>query len=82
MKRLNDYKKHDPRAPKWASELMDSLKKGKNWISNIMIYGSIKGKTTIEKSVIAQEMYAKGESVKSIAKHMGLSKSRIYEYLK
>ncbi len=62
--------------------IIDSLKKGKNWISNKMIYSSIKGKTTKEKAIIAQQMYAKGESVKSIAKHMGLSKSRIYEYLK
>ena len=62
--------------------IIDSLKKGKNWISNKMIYGSIKGKTTKEKAIMAQQMYAKGESVKSIAKHMGLSKSRIYEYLK
>jgi DNA invertase Pin-like site-specific DNA recombinase len=62
--------------------IIDSLKKGKNWISNKMIYSSIKGKTTKEKAIIAQQMYAKGESVESIAKHMGLSKSRIYEYLK
>ena len=58
------------------------MEKGKNWNSKEMEYDSIKGLPTKEKAIIAQSMYNKGESVKSIAQYMGLSKSRIYEYLK
>ena len=36
----------------------------------------------LNKSKRAQELYLKGIKVEEIAKELGLSKSRIYEYLK
>jgi predicted transcriptional regulator len=55
---------------------------GKNWNSKSGIYTNIKGDEIINKSKRAQELKSKGISVVQIAKELGLSKSRIYEYLK
>lgn len=55
---------------------------GKNWNSKTGVYTNIKGKETLNKSKIAQELKSKGIPVVQIAKELGLSKSRIYEYLK
>ncbi len=55
---------------------------GKNWNSKSGTYSEIKGVEIINKSKLAQEFRAKGIPVAQIAKELGLSKSRIYEYLK
>ncbi len=55
---------------------------GKNWNSKSGIYTNIKGVETLKKSKRAQELKSKGISVVQIAKELGLSVSRIYEYLK
>lgn len=62
--------------------MLNLLKKGKNWISSKLMWEPIKQMPTKKKALMAQEMRSEGESVKAIALHMGLSKSRIYEYLK
>jgi predicted transcriptional regulator len=56
--------------------------KGKNWNSKLAIYTNIKGVETLIKSKKAQELKDEGCSVEEIANKLGLSKSRIYEYLK
>ena len=55
---------------------------GKNWNSKSGTYSEIKGVEIINKSKLAQEFRTKGIPVTKIAKELGLSKSRIYEYLK
>ena len=55
---------------------------GKNWNSKLGTYSNIKGDETINKSKRAQYLKSKGISVVQIAKELGLSESRIYEYLK
>ena len=55
---------------------------GKNWNSKTGIYYDIKGNEILNKSKKAQELKSNGMSVAEIAKEFGLSKSRIYEYLK
>lgn len=55
---------------------------GKNWNSKSGTYSNIKGDEMLKKSKKAQELKSKGISVVQIAKEFGLSKSRIYEYLK
>ncbi len=55
---------------------------GKNWNSKSGTYSNIKGDEILKKSKRAQELRSKGISVAQIAKQLGLSKSRIYEYLK
>lgn len=55
---------------------------GKNWNSKSGTYSNVKGDEIINKSKLAQELRAKEIPVAQIAKELGLSKSRIYEYLK
>ena len=55
---------------------------GKNWNSKTGTYTNIKEEKILNKSKRAQELKSKGFSVVQIAKELGLSKSRIYEYLK
>lgn len=55
---------------------------GKNWNSKSGTYTNIIGQEILNKSKRAQELYLKGIKVEEIAKELGLSKSRIYEYLK
>ena len=55
---------------------------GKNWNSKSGTYSNIKGAEILNKSKRAQELKSKGISVVQIATELGLSKSRIYEYLK
>jgi predicted transcriptional regulator len=55
---------------------------GKNWNSKSGSYSDIISDEILNKSKRAQELYLKGIKVEEIAKELGLSKSRIYEYLK
>jgi predicted transcriptional regulator len=55
---------------------------GKNWNSKKGIYTNIISNEILNNSKRAQELKNKGVSVTEIAKELGLSKSRIYEYLK
>lgn len=55
---------------------------GKNWNSKLRVYTNIIGEETLIKSKKAQELKNKGLSVSEIAKNLGLSESRIYEYLR
>ena len=55
---------------------------GKNWNSKSGTYSNIKRDEIINNSRRAQELKSKGISVVQIAKELGLSESRIYEYLK
>ena len=55
---------------------------GKNWNSKLRVYTNIIGEETLIKSKKAEELKNKGYSVSEIAKKLGLSTSRIYEYLK
>ena len=56
--------------------------KGKNWNSKLGIYTNITGDDTLIKSKIAQKLKNEGCSVVEIANKLGLSKTRIYEFLK
>ena len=53
-----------------------------NWKSSESKYTPIKKRKTIEQARIAIKLYTEGHKVAYIAEHMGLSKSRIYEYIK
>ncbi len=55
---------------------------GKNWNSKSRTYSNIKSEEILKKSIKAQELRSKGIPVVQIANELGLSKSRIYEYLK
>ncbi len=55
---------------------------GKNWNSKSGTYTNIISQEILNKSKKAQELKSNGMSVVEIAKEFGLSKSRIYEYLK
>ena len=55
---------------------------GKNWNSKLRVYTNIIVEETLIKSKKAQELKNKGLSVSEIAKNLGLSESRIYEYLR
>ena len=55
---------------------------GKNWNSRSGTYTNIISEEILNKSKRAQELYSKGIKVEEIAIKLGLSKSRIYEYLK
>ena len=55
---------------------------GKNWNSKSGTYSNIQGAEILNKSNRAQELKSKGISVVQIATELGLSKSRIYEYLR
>jgi predicted transcriptional regulator len=55
---------------------------GKNWNSKSGIYTDIKSEEILNKSKKAKELKTKGFKVAEIAKKLGLSESRIYEYLK
>ena len=55
---------------------------GKNWNSRSGTYTNIISEEILNKSKRAQELYSKGIKLEEIAKELGLSKSRIYEYLK
>jgi predicted transcriptional regulator len=55
---------------------------GKNWNSKSGTYTDIKSEEILNKSKKAQELKTKGLKVVEIAKELGLSKSRIYEYLR
>tara|TARA_B110000977_G_scaffold81137_1_gene108573 strand:+ start:506 stop:682 length:177 start_codon:yes stop_codon:yes gene_type:complete len=55
---------------------------GKNWNSKKGIYEDIKSKEIQEKSLKANKMRIKGNSVEEIAKELCVSKGRVYEYLK
>lgn len=54
----------------------------KNWDSRINEYTPIKGEQTIEKAIQAISLSSDGEPVSVIANRLGLSKSRIYQYLR
>jgi predicted transcriptional regulator len=55
---------------------------GKNWNSKSGTYTDIKSEEILNKSKKAQELKTKGLKVVEIAKELGLSKNRIYEYLR
>jgi predicted transcriptional regulator len=55
---------------------------GKNWNSRSGTYTNIISEKILNKSKRAQELRSNKISVDQIAKELGLSKSRIYEYLK
>jgi hypothetical protein len=55
---------------------------GKNWNSKERVYTNIVKKETLAKSKMAREFKSEGNSVLEITKKIGLSKSRIYEYLR
>ena len=55
---------------------------GKNWNSKSCTYTNIISDEILNKSKRVQELYLKGIKVEEIAKELGLSKSRIYEYQK
>ncbi|MDG1284503.1 MAG: hypothetical protein P8P34_01050 [Flavobacteriaceae bacterium] len=55
---------------------------GKNWNSEKKTYTDLKGKETILKASKARELQKKGVSVKKISEIIGVSTSRIYEYLR
>ncbi len=55
---------------------------GKNWNSKSGTYTDIKSEEILNKSKKAQELQTKGLKVIEIAKELGLSKNRIYEYLR
>lgn len=55
---------------------------GKNWNSKSKTYTNIIGEEILNKAKKAQELKIKGLTVVEISKELGLSKSRIYEYLK
>ncbi len=55
---------------------------GKNWNSRSGTYTNIISEEILNKSKRAQELRSNKISVDQIAKELGLSKSRIYEYLK
>jgi predicted transcriptional regulator len=55
---------------------------GKNWNSKSGTYTDIKSEEILNKSKKAQELTTKGLKVVEIAKELGLSKNRIYEYLR
>ena len=57
-------------------------KYGVNWDSKNQEYVGLKNLSTIDKAFKAQELKSNGMPVKEIAKALGKSKSRIYEYLK
>ena len=55
---------------------------GKNWNSKQREYIPIKKRSTKEKARIANKLYEDGHTVRYIARHMELSASRIYEYIR
>jgi DNA invertase Pin-like site-specific DNA recombinase len=55
---------------------------GKNWNSKKGVYTDVIGDETLAKSKKAQELKNQGLSVSDIAIKLGLSKSRIYEFLR
>ena len=61
---------------------MKHTKYGVNWDSTKQEYVGLKNLSTIDKAFKAQELKSNGMPVKEIAKALGRSKSRIYEYLK
>ena len=61
---------------------MKHTKYGVNWDSKKQEYVGLKNLSTIDKAFKAQELKSNGMPVKEIAKALGKSKSRIYEYIK
>jgi|TARA_B110000483_G_C17687704_1_gene348150 transposase len=55
---------------------------GKNWNSTTREYENIKSDEIQRLAENAKKLYKKGKSVSEIAKELGKSISRIYEYLK
>ena len=55
---------------------------GKNWNSKTGKFSEIKGAKAISKASKAQQLKSEGISIKEIASKLGMSISRIYEYLK
>ena len=55
---------------------------GKNWDSRRNTWNEIKGEDTLKKVELCNQLRTKGMSVEDISRKMGLSKSRIYEYLR
>ncbi len=55
---------------------------GKNWVSYSREYKNIVGDVSKEKANTAIRMRREGKTVRDIAFEMGLSISRIYEYLR
>lgn len=55
---------------------------GKNWVSDSGEYRDIVGDVARKKANTAINMRAEGKTVREIAYEMGLSISRIYEYLR
>jgi len=55
---------------------------GKNWVSDSKEYRDIVGDVARKKANTAIRMREEGKTVRDIAFEMGLSISRIYEYLR
>lgn len=55
---------------------------GKNWNSKEKIFTDIKGEKAINNARVAKELKLNGVKVEEISKKLGVSKSRVYEYLK
>ena len=55
---------------------------GKNWNSKTGEYSDLVGQKTISNAEQSKKMKSQGYSVKEIAEKLGLSSSRIYEYLR
>lgn len=55
---------------------------GKNWVSDSKEYRDIVGDVARKKANTAIRMRKEGKTVRDIAFEMGLSISRIYEYLR
>lgn len=55
---------------------------GKNWHSKTGSWSDLVNKETKDKAKEAARLRKSGKSVKEIAKALGLSESRIYEYLR
>lgn len=64
-----------------TQNLMTKMR-GKNWNSKTGEYSELVNCETVNKAKNAQELRSKGHSVADIAKKLGLSTSRIYEYLR
>ncbi|NVK73081.1 MAG: hypothetical protein HWE24_06335 [Oceanospirillaceae bacterium] len=56
--------------------------RGKNWNSKTGEYSELVKSETLKKAKKAQELRSNGQSVADIAKILGLSTGRIYEYLR
>jgi uncharacterized protein YjcR len=53
-----------------------------NWNSSTKTYSNVVKEETKEKETMAKKLYSRSFTVKEIAQRMGLSESRIREYLR